>query len=343
MTLRLLPVMLALSGSIAAVCAHAQNPDPTDIRACTAMESDAQRLACYDHATGRVNLPQHKSARTERRHTAHFQPRPRTSPRSRQPRPTIEVAKPLSLLDSRWELAPETRLGTLNLRGYRPIYVLPLFVTSHQNDLPDSPNPDNTISNSEQLDNVEAKFQLSLKTKVWQGVFSDVGDLWVGYTQSSRWQVYNKQLSRPFRETNYEPEAMLVFNTNYHILGWDGRMLGVSVDHQSNGRGNPLSRSWNRVIANIGLERDNWVVICVRGGAFPSREATTTTPTSATTWGAAKCRSCTSGAARNSACCCAIRCAAARTATARPASPGASRWPATCAATPRCSRATAKA
>ena len=55
-----------------------------------------------------------------------------------------------------------------------------------------------------------------MKTKVWQGIFNDVGDFWIGYTQPSRWQVYNKQLSRPFRETNYEPEAMLVFNTNYH-------------------------------------------------------------------------------------------------------------------------------
>src|SRR6185437_10959594 len=102
---------------------------------------------------------------------------------------------------------------------------------------------------------VEGKFQLSLKTKIWQGVFGDAGDLWLGYTQSSRWQVYNAQASRPFRETNYEPEALLVFDTHYRLLGWDGRLLGIGVDHQSNGRGNPLPRSWTRVTPDFGSNR----------------------------------------------------------------------------------------
>ncbi|HEY8683258.1 MAG TPA: phospholipase A, partial [Rhodanobacter sp.] len=123
------------------------------------------------------------------------------------------------------------------------------------------PNPVNTVNTPQQLDNVETKFQLSLKTKVWQGVFGDTGDLWVGYTQDSHWQVYNSQNSRPFRETDYEPEAILMFNTHYELFGWDGRVLGIGVDHQSNGRSDPLSRSWNRVIADVGFERDGWTVM----------------------------------------------------------------------------------
>ena len=260
-TSRLLPITLALLGSVSAFAARAQNPDPTDIRACTAIESDAQRLACYDHATGRVNLPAAQKRADPTTATPNIFSRDTTTPTASATATNSEVAKPLSLLDSRWELSPESHLGTLNLRGYRPVYVLPVFATSHQNSRPHSPNPDNTVARSEQLDNVEAKFQLSLKTKIWQGVFGDVGDLWLGYTQSSRWQVYNKELSRPFRETDYEPEAMLVFNTNYHVLGWDGRLLGIGIDHQSNGRSDPLSRSWNRVIARVGFERDNWVVM----------------------------------------------------------------------------------
>ena len=47
---------LAMLTILFASGSHAQNPDPTDIRACTAIESDAQRLACYDHATGRVGV-----------------------------------------------------------------------------------------------------------------------------------------------------------------------------------------------------------------------------------------------------------------------------------------------
>lgn len=254
--------LLALFAGAMATAAHAQNPDPIDIRACTAIESDAQRLACYDHATGRVNLPSAQKRVDEATTTPSIFSRDRQKTSSAGVETNSEVATPLSLLDSRWELSPESKLGTYNIRGYKPVYVLPAFLTSNQNNQPHSPNPNNTVTGrGEQLDNIEAKFQLSLKAKVWQGVFGDAGDLWVGYTQSSRWQVYNSRLSRPFRETNYEPEAMLVFNTHYQVLGWDGRMLGIGFDHQSNGRSNPLSRSWNRVIANVGFERDGWTVM----------------------------------------------------------------------------------
>jgi phospholipase A1 len=254
-------LIVALSASSVAGHVHAQNPDPTDIRACTAIESDSQRLACYDHATGRVNLPVARKRVNPEADTPSIFSRDRRAASTVEVEPNTEVATPLSLLDSRWELSPESKLGTFNIRGYKPVYVLPAFVTSNQNNQPHSPNPDNTVTGSEQLDNIEAKFQLSLKTKVWQGVFGDVGDLWVGYTQSSRWQVYNARLSRPFRETDYEPEAMLVFDTHYRLFGWDGRLLGIGIDHQSNGRSNPLSRSWNRVIANVGFERDGWTVM----------------------------------------------------------------------------------
>ena len=247
---------LALPLAAAAIPAHAQNPDPMDIRGCTAIESDAQRLACYDRATGRSQLP----AAQKRDNPADMQMFARDT--SHPGRDETPVAAPLSLLDSRWELSPESKLGTFNIRGYKPVYVLPVFATSDQNDRPTSPNPDNTAPTSQALQNVEAKFQLSLKTKVAQDLFGDAGgDVWVGYTQSSRWQVYNSKLSRPFRETNYEPEAMLVFDTHYNVFGWQGRLLGIGVDHQSNGRSNPLSRSWNRVIADVGFERPGWTVM----------------------------------------------------------------------------------
>jgi len=246
---------LALAACLAALPGHAQNPDPTDIRACTGIETDSQRLACYDRATGRVNLPTAQK-RVDAGATSMFDHDSHDRVAAND-----EVAAPLSLLDSRWELSPESKLGTFNVRGYKPVYLLPAFMTNNQNNMPHSPNPDNTVTDNQQLDNLEAKFQLSLKTKVWQGVFGDAGDLWVAYTQSSRWQVYNSELSRPFRETNYEPEAMLVFNTHYQLMGWTGRILGIGVNHQSNGRGNPLSRSWNRVIADVGFERDGWTVM----------------------------------------------------------------------------------
>ena len=269
----LLTVPAALFSIIIATRACAQNPDPTDIRGCTAIENDAQRLACYDHATGRVNLPAAQKRSSPPGDTAAIFSNDTTV----QPG-NSDVSTPLSLLDSRWELSPESKLGTFNIRGYKPVYVLPVFATSNQNNLPHSPNPDNTVTKGERLDNIESKFQLSLKAKVWQGVFGDAGDVWVGYTQSSRWQVYNSRLSRPFRETNYEPEAMLVFGTHYQLLGWEGRLLGIGVNHQSNGRSNPLSRSWNRVIANIGFERNGWTVMLRPWWRIPEAKATDDNP-----------------------------------------------------------------
>ncbi|HEY8586045.1 MAG TPA: phospholipase A [Rhodanobacter sp.] len=255
-------VAASLCASAFALPSRAQNPDPIDIRACTAIESDAQRLACYDHATGRVNLPIAQKRVDDSSRTPDIFSSDRPKSPAAEAGINREVATPLSLLDSRWELAPESKLGTFNIRGYKPVYVLPAFVTSNQNSRPRSPNPDNTVADqSARADNVEAKFQLSLKAKVWQGVFGDAGDVWVAYTQSSRWQVYNSTLSRPFRETNYEPEAMLVFDTHYRVLGWDGRLLGIGVNHQSNGRGDPLSRNWNRIIASVGFERPGWTVM----------------------------------------------------------------------------------
>lgn len=141
------------------------------------------------------------------------------------------------------------------------MYLLPAFWTSDANQRPRSSNPDNTVVDPQSLSDIEAKFQLSFKTKAVENLFGDNGDVWLGYTQSSRWQVYNADDSRPFRESNYEPEVMLVFRTNYSLGGWRGRMLGIGVNHQSNGRDDPFSRSWNRVVANIGLDRENWALV----------------------------------------------------------------------------------
>jgi len=112
-----------------------------------------------------------------------------------------------------------------------------------------------TTNDSIPLDPMELKFQLSLKIKALQGLFKGNGDLWIGYTQTSRMPIFNSALSRPFRETNYEPEVLLSFRTNYRLLGFTGRLLTAGLVHQSIGRAEPLSRSWNQIVAQIGLER----------------------------------------------------------------------------------------
>jgi len=76
---------------------------------------------------------------------------------------------------------------------------MPGFWTSDKNERPSSPNENNTVQvgDDQNLKSMEAKFQLSLKTKAVENLFGDNGDIWFGYTQSSRWQVYNADTSRP--------------------------------------------------------------------------------------------------------------------------------------------------
>lgn len=164
-------------------------------------------------------------------------------------------------LSERWELDSANRKGTFRLVPHKPIYVLAGNWTSNPNKQPFSENPSYSFTKPIPIDAVEMKFQLSFKTKILQGIFGGHGDLWAGYTQTSRWQLYNPELSRAFRETNYEPEAMLTFATRYRILGFEGRMLGIGFTHQSNGRALPASRSWNRIILQAGFEKENWTIL----------------------------------------------------------------------------------
>ncbi|WP_298575117.1 phospholipase A [uncultured Luteimonas sp.] len=266
MTRSLVPATLAALAFTATPCL-AQTP--TTLEGCAALLVDAARLACYDGLAGRrATGPEEADIAAARAREA-LDAAPATTAVDegrlfRHDDPLDEAlgnAGRGSLLDSRWELARDSKLGIFNFRVYKPVYLMPVFWTSDVNDMPRSANPDNTVTSPMGLDSLETKFQLSFKTKAVENLFGDNGDIWMGYTQSSRWQVYNGDQSRPFRETNYEPEVLLVFRNGYSIGGWNGRMAAVGINHQSNGRGDPMSRSWNRIMFNIGLDRDNWALM----------------------------------------------------------------------------------
>ncbi|MPW40453.1 phospholipase [Acinetobacter sp. Ac_877] len=265
------PILLSLSTAMfGAGCIeqlHAANAvSPASADACVALQSNPERLACYDALfkapTSETSslVSEREAARSISTETESFKEKIKNN--------VVAVDAPkfdpnTSLLDSRWELSPESKLGTWQVRAYKPVYVLPAFWTSKKNEQPVSKNPQNVVASDEivPLDSMEMKYQLSLKTKAFENIFGDNGDLWLGYTQSSRWQMYNADESRPFRETNYEPEASLMFRTNYEMFGLNGRLLGVTFNHQSNGRSDPWSRSWNRVIFNVGFERENFALM----------------------------------------------------------------------------------
>lgn len=113
-----------------------------------------------------------------------------------------------------------------------------------------------TGDSSLDLKDTEAQFQLSVKFPLAVNLFNAV-DLYAAYTNRSFWQVYNSDISAPFRETNHEPEGWVQFNPKWEFLGFTNVSNMFGFVHQSNGRGGTASRSWNRVYANAIVERGN--------------------------------------------------------------------------------------
>lgn len=162
----------------------------------------------------------------------------------------------------RWELDSTASRGTFLITPYKPIYLLPFRYSTKPNVQPFTRNKDSVYVIDEPMDinKVELKFQVSFKVKIFQDMLWRRADLWVAYTQVSHWQLYNGKLSKPFRETNYEPEIIVNFPLNFKMFGFDAKMVSVGFNHQSNGRGLPYSRSWNRVVFQLGLEKENWKI-----------------------------------------------------------------------------------
>ncbi len=150
-------------------------------------------------------------------------------------------AEPAEAADALAQRGAEERAARENrfaITPYRPNYLLPVSYN-------DNPN-----QRYQQLDPWEIKFQLSFRIEILPDLLG--GQLHFGYTQQSYWQAYNGDLSRPFRETNYEPEITWGYwlpRRSDGGLQYRGTLLAMS--HQSNGRSEPLSRSWNRLYANF--------------------------------------------------------------------------------------------
>ena len=197
---------------------------PQDGAACRAVESDAERLKCYDEAG-----------------------------KQRAEQPAVQDSKGTpTLMGRRWELDPGTEQGIFSISPHRQSYLLFARTTTDVNNQPSTPTQ-STVPESLDYINTEVKFQISFKVKALE--VKDRFDLWIGYTQLSFFQMYSKAISSPFRENNYEPELMGIIHTDYDLLGLRGRFINIGLVHQSNGRQEPLSRSWNRIYAQFGFER----------------------------------------------------------------------------------------
>lgn len=156
------------------------------------------------------------------------------------------------VVEKRLALERYSRDNPFVLTPHRPNYLLPFSYSTHPDSTPFGEDAD--------LQHVEVQFQLSLKVLVVENLFGDNGHLSFAYTNHSFWQAYNRGDSSAFRETNHEPELLLTFENDWKVFGARNSANQFVLNHQSNGRGGDLSRSWNRVMFNSIWEKDNFVL-----------------------------------------------------------------------------------
>jgi phospholipase A1 len=154
------------------------------------------------------------------------------------------VPPPPSIIDRRMRSEKIALANPFSISQHRFNYVLPYTHIDNPNQI------GNTNETSGNIDNSEAKYQISVKMPIF--LQDDQKDgLFFGFTAVSFWQVYNSDISKPFRETNYEPEVFYDWSSDYHVLGYRFNALRLGVNHQSNGQSQLRSRSWNRIFGSL--------------------------------------------------------------------------------------------
>ncbi len=161
-----------------------------------------------------------------------------------------------------WEVEDGSDCCTFRMRGYRPL-TASFAMADYVNRQPTSSSEGRSASTSTAYRQAENRIQLSVRTKLAQGLLvhgegERRDSLWFAYSQQSYWQLFTGRISRPFRTTDHEPEVIYVYPNDVGLPGgWRWRMTGVGLVHQSNGQSLPLSRSWNRIYALAAVELGN--------------------------------------------------------------------------------------
>lgn len=217
---------------------------------CLGIQNVDERLACFDAAIGAAVRGQEPRALVAAESPAPAEPAPAASD-------DRAAAAPASLIDTAWGFLPDSRAAYVRL--HQANYFLPVRYTSDVNEAPYAPLFD-AFDEEAEFENVEAKFQLSFKGRLLTTDDRRWG-LWFAYTQQSQWQLYGGDISRPFRETNYSPEIFGSFRPGIDVGGLHWNLLNFGYTHQSNGRADPISRSWDRLFVEAGFERDDFVLL----------------------------------------------------------------------------------
>lgn len=168
---------------------------------------------------------------------------------------TDNKGQPISASKARLIRERETAWSPHVLTAHKQNYILPYTYTKENNPIYDTTGGLNLAEKNE-----EAKFQLSIKIPIIESdIFVEGDSLDFGFTLKSFWQVYNHEYSAPFRETNYNPEIFYTMPIKFRPDGAD-TAIRFGVEHESNGRTQLLSRSWNRAYAQFFYAKDNYLL-----------------------------------------------------------------------------------
>lgn len=160
--------------------------------------------------------------------------------------------------EQREEIEKENVLRPFTLMAHRQNYIL---LAAHNFQGYDTEEFSEAFGDEDSsFKNTESQFQLSFKAPLAVNLFEQNIDIFAAYTARSFWQVYQKDISSPFRETNHQPEVWFEFHPEFEYFGFSPTAAAVGAAHQSNGRSGNLSRSWNNVFADLGLQNGNFLV-----------------------------------------------------------------------------------
>jgi phospholipase A1 len=220
---------------------------------CLSITGESARLACFDRAVGEAARSAGPAPATGAPPAA---PEAAVAAAETPTTTTVETTEP-SMIDAAWGFLPDSRKAYVRL--YQPNYLLFARYTTDVNREPYEPLFDAFAENYD-FEDVEAAFQISFKGRLATTHDRRWG-LWFAYTQQSQWQVYSDDISRPFRETNYMPEIFGSFRPGLDLGGFKFNVLNFGYNHQSNGRADPISRSWDRVFVEGGFEKQDLALI----------------------------------------------------------------------------------
>ncbi len=169
----------------------------------------------------------------------------------------VEVSEPetTGVLSDRLEGERKSAFNPYVISTHKQNFILPVSYTSDINsDLYAQINEDIP----QYFRSEEVNFQLSLKFQLNEHDLLFENDaVFAGFTLKAWWQLYSNDVSSPFRESNYQPEVFYFVPLKWRPWGSTSSVV-FGLEHQSNGRTQGLSRSWNRLYTSVLIEKGNF-------------------------------------------------------------------------------------